>query len=344
MMTSARWKWKGTLLGLALVATGALGGCEEDPQENADAGIYSDGVMAVATVQGFVWDAEAFYVASATCTKPCAPSTLAPSSALFRAAIVPGATIGLFDPQQPQTAAAFPATDPSGTDGGFYVEGVPLRATPPFLPYVSSVQQLATDAGAPTFSYLPTRTLKGIATSKTTFCVAQPANVVSDSGVLDAVARYRTSIGTPTTVGDLVDPSKSGGVVVWWLWNPGAATARVPALGAAVTADVGETFNLAWSAPGKGPAFQAARGFWVNTMGPTTKGALPVTVTLLPPNAGTPPMVTFTATDSMMAADGSRPFNFPKLAAIEVAPGVTYGELQALTTGAAPPAVSACNP
>lgn len=338
---------RGGALAIAVITGGVLGaGCEEELPDAQDAGVFLDEAAGSATVQGFVWDAEAYWLAFANCGMQCMlPPLLLPFSPLYQAAAVPNAGVALFDPTQPMNPAAFPAMNLTGSDGGWFITGVPLRPAPPFFPIVGSVQQTGNDAGAPTVGYLPTMTLKPISTANTTLCLSQGANVVSDSGVLEAVAIARTLSGTPTTVGDLVDPTKTGGVVVWWLWMPGAGQLRVPAFGVSTSADQGTTFQIGWAPPGVIPApIQSKRGFYVSTM-PGDMGALPISVTVMPPLQGPPPSVTFTQTDHVTAEDGSRPFTFPSLGALQVGPGVvTFGELQASSPGAGAPPSWVCLP
>lgn len=338
-----------TLLALALASATVLPACEDELLESVDAGVFTDAAVGIATVQGFVWDAEAYWLAFASCGMQCMlPPLLLPFSPLYQAAAVPNAAVGLFDPTTPMNPLAYPAKGLTGLDGGYFIEGVPLRSAPPFFPIVGTVQTAASDAGV-RVGYLPTMTLKPIGTAKTTLCLAQSTHVVSDSGVLEAVALHRTATGTPTTVADLIDPTKTGGVVVWWLWMPGAGQLRVPAFATTVTADVGTTYSLSWIPYGVGSPFltavQSKRGFYVNTMGPADPGGLPITVTVLPPLQGPPPSVTFTAVDPVTLPDGSRPFHFPTLGPIQVGPGaVTFGELQALAPGLGAPPSWVCLP
>lgn len=333
-----------TALALACGVFGA--GCEEELPDSLDAGVFLDEAAGAATVQGFVWDAEAYWLAFAGCGMNCQlPPLLLPFSPLYQAAAVPRAAVALFDPTQAMNPSAFPsAANLTGPDGGWFITGVPLRPAPPFFPFVGAVQN-GVDGGTPPVNYLPTMTLKPISTANATLCLSQGANVVSDVGVLEAVAIARTLGGMPTTVGDLLDPTKTGGVVVWWLWMPGAGQLRVPAFGVSTSADIGTTYQIGWAPPGAIPApIQAKRGFYVSTM-PGDMGALPISVTVLPPLTGPPPAVTFTQTDHVSAPDGSRPFTFPSLGALQVGPGVvTFGELQASTPGQGAPPSWVCLP
>ena len=331
-----------TLAALLVAATG----CEDELAAPDDGGVYSDASAANATIQGFVWDPEAYWLAFAACGQNCMlPPLLLSFSPLYQMAAVPNAVVGLFDPLQPTMPLAYPGAGPTATNGGYNITGVPIRSNPPFFPLVALVQPgPGSDGGAPQVGYLPTLTMKPIATGKSTLCIDQSTLVASDSGVLEAVAKHLTATGKATTVADLLDPTKSGGVVIWWLWIPGNGL-RVPAFGTGMTADAGTTFNISWLPPGVGPPFitaiQSKRGFYVNSIGPMAPGAAPgLTVTVMPPLAGPPPSVTFTAVDPVTDMASGRPFMFPKLSGIQVAPGaVMFGELQALAPGAsgAPP-------
>jgi hypothetical protein len=227
-----------------------------------------------------------------------------------------------------------------------------LRSTPPFFAVSVVPQGLpGFDGGLPTATYLPTLTAKPIATGKTTLCLDQAAGAVSDSGPLDAVAKFLTKTGTPTTIADLTNPMKTAGVAVWWLWLPGPGALRVPAFGAQMTADIGTTYQISWLPPGTLPPFlniQSARGYFVNAGPPGPMGPPPAPglfVTVLPPLMGLPPAVTFTASDPVMDSTQGRPITFPPLPPSQIPPGmITFGELQGLSPGAGAPPDWVCLP
>jgi hypothetical protein len=331
------------LFGALALATAV--GCEDDFTDTPDSGQFSDGAVAVTHVSGYVWDAEAYWLALANCAPPgemCQlPPIVLPGTPLYAQAAVPNAIIGLFDPLQPMQLMPLPfmAVDPTGFDGGWHIENVTRRPNPPFLPVVGAVlpkpSPLPTDP-----TYLTTMTLKPIATNGVQ-CLSQAAGVVSDSGALEAVAKAMTLGGTTTTVADLLDPTKTGGVVVWWLWMPGPPVLRVPAFGATMQADMGTTFTIAWLPPGLlPPAVQSKRGFFV-TSGPAGPADPPrpgLSVTVLPPLMGPPPMIQFTPMDPVTDEASGRPFSFPPLPPMQLGPGIaTFGELQGATPGQIPP-------
>jgi hypothetical protein len=334
---------------LALAPIFAGGGCDDEVIVNSDSAVFSDAGLATATVTGYAWDPEIFWYVLATCAPPgqmCnLPPLILPNTPIYSQAAVSGAAVGLFDPLQPTQTMPLPFASAglSGFDGGWVVTGVPLRSNPPFFA-VAAVPPggMGVDGGVPGTNYLPTFNMKPIGTAKTTLCLSQPAGLVGDSGVLEAVAKYRTIHGNPTEVKDLLDPTKTAGVAVWWLWIPGAASLKVPAFGASVKADIGDTYTLSWLPPGI-PAFaalQSARGFFVNNdfMGMAPGAAPGVSVVVLPPltSGGAPPTVTFTAGDPVMDEKSGRPYRFTALPPSQIPPGlISLGELQGLSDGAA---------
>lgn len=351
-----------TSSGFALLCVVALAGCDDGEPIAPDATLFDyDGGLG-ATIQGYTWDPEAFFWGLATCPPnpeqcPYPPITI-PKSPLFPRTVVRGAAVGLFDPTQPMQTMPLPfrAASPTGDSGGWQVAGVPTRPEPPFFA-VAAVGDGGGLVQAPVPSlpeippahYFPTQTLKPIATGATTFCLDQATGLIGDAGVLDAVARYLTSTGTPVSAADFIDPAKYGGVAVWWLFQSGPPVLRVPAFGASVTADQGRSFTIHWLAPGTGPAevtaIQSPRGFFVDAAGGSGPGLdVAVTVVLLPPVEGPPAMVGFTPTDPVSDATQGRPFSFPPLPpAMPIAPGiVSWGELQALTPNSPPPPEFVC--
>jgi hypothetical protein len=341
-----------------VVALAAPAGCDEGPSA-PDMTAFGDAGVSTAIVQGYTWDPEAFWWMLGTCV-PSGPScplppVQVPGTPIYETAKVTGALVGLFDPTQPMQTMPLPfnADAPSGESGGWTIEGVPLRPAPPYFPIAVKPPSTASggDGGAggpvPPAGYLPTFTVKPISTGHTTLCLGQETALVSDGGVLEAVAKH---LGLPSA-GVLLDPTRFGGVVVSWLYTPGDPSLRVPAFGAFTAASAGTSYDVRWLPPGAGPppvvARQSRRGFFVNTDGPTSTlgAAVGVTVTTLPPLMGPPTAVTFTATDPATDAATKRPWTFPTLPAIMPAPGlVTFIGLQAIDFSRPPAPAWVCLP
>jgi len=177
--------------------------------------------------------------------------------------------------------------------------------------------------------------LKPIAT-RFNYCMGQPAALLGDTGILEAVAKHLTLTGTDTTVTDLSSPARFGGVVVWWMLQPSGAGVHVPAFGTSIEANVGQVLNVNWAPPGAlPPDVQSERGFFVDAEAPVS--GMGIVVTLLPAKAGPPAPVQFTAIDPVTDAEQGRPWAFPPLGPITVGPGISFGELPAIAGGSAPP-------
>jgi hypothetical protein len=351
------WRYSGALIGLVAFAS-----CQDGKASQSDGAVFDyDGGIG-ATVQGYTWDPEAFFYGLATCPPdpehcPYPPITI-PKSPLFPRTIVTGAAVGLFDPAQPMRMMPLPfaAAATTGDDGSWQVARVPTRPGPPFFA-VAAVgdggglvpAMVPMLAPIPPAHYFPTFTLKPIVTGATTLCLDQATGLIGDSGILEAVARYLKSAGKKVSAADFIDPGKYGGVAVWWLYQAGPPVLRVPAFGAYVKADQGQSFSIYWMPPGAGPAavsaIQSARGFFVNMAGASGPGLdIAVTVVLLPPVNGPPAMVGFVPTDPVSDSTQGRPFTFPSLPpAMPIAPGiVSWGELQANTPDSPPPPDFVC--
>ncbi|MGQ0507697.1 MAG: hypothetical protein ACT4TC_20535 [Myxococcaceae bacterium] len=326
--------------------------------------VYGDYVSGATFVQGYAWDPEAFFFSLATvCPPPPAPCAFPPLTLPedpnlglhFERSAIQGATVYLFDPAQGKPA--FAASTPSKASGGWQVKNVTSRPGPPFFPLwadPSGQEKPTLKAFGPTTlppipagDYGPTFVLRPIFTQFTD-CIGMAAPLVSKVGVLDAVAKYLTATGTPTSVADLYSPAKFGGVVVTWLYASGPSALRAPAkgstLGAAVTSPASVTarvLHIDWAPPGVGPPTQSPRGFFVNDA--VTASPQGLTVTLLTPAAQPPTLVAFTPGDPVTDAANDRPWQFPPLPPMPIAPGtLSFNELQAVPRGSPPPPQFVC--
>jgi hypothetical protein len=237
----------------------------------------------------------------------------------FERAQVRGASVAIFDPMTGMPAGS--ANAPTGLDGSWYVPSVASRGDVPYFTFAvdGSLPPEGPDGFGggflppipPTPGYLPTLALQPIFTHLSTACFFQQSPQLGSTGILEAVAKYLTDKGTPTQVSDFLDPSKVGGVVVWWSYFPGPPFMRLPAFGAGIEVGGGEgplpagtrVMGLVWAPPGGGPPhLQSARGFFVTEEGTETAGGVTgpfsgigLSVAVFPPSAGGPHFATFKA-------------------------------------------------
>jgi hypothetical protein len=329
----------------AIVLLFALAGCQPR-YSGADAGrlVLEAKVERSTNVIGHVWDPEAFFAGTASCGMTCPiPPLTVPGLPFYEGSVVAGATVAIFDPIAGKPDGISNVT---GADGIWEVKGVTSRSNPPMFA-AASHDPLAL-AGKPALSpfgppflptiapatYVPTFSLRPIATGWAQ-CLGQVAGLLSNNGILQAVAKFRTSKGMNTQVNDLLDPQKFGGVVVWWSWLPSDSFVRVPAYGTTVTASVGTVLNLNWAPPGtKSQTIQSARGFYVDEAAPVS--GIGLTATVLPPGTGFTTDVQFTAVDKVQLPAQGRPWVFPALPPIPVAPGASFGQFPAFQAGDVP--------
>ncbi len=307
----------------------------------------------VTTVTGFVWDPEAFWFTLASCGQTCPiPPIRIPGVPIFDRSLVNGTAVALFDPVTAQ--ATLTAAKPTGTDGAFELLGVPSRPGPPFLAFATRTgpeSTALTPAGPPTLTpvpaaaYLPTLTMKPIFT-RTTNCIGQGAALVSDKGALEAVAKYLSQQGSATTVADLINPARFGGVAVLWAYRAAGPPVRVPAFGVKVTTSGGTLLPINWAPPGAPLpppllALQSHRGFFVDTSAP--QAPLGLAVLLLPPLQGPPSPTQLAVVDPVNNAADGRPWAFPPLPPMVIAPGlISFIELPGLQPGSPPPPEWVC--
>jgi hypothetical protein len=269
-------------------------------------------------VSGFSWDPEAFFMNLAFCGGPACPIPpfLLDESPLYQRSAVRNATIAAFDPK-----VGAPAVAPVRTDGlGMWtIPAVPSRTDVPYFITALPTGELPTEVIGPPLppvpqgGYVPTVTLRPVVTHNSVCAVQEAANL-STVGILDAVARYLTSKGTPTSVADFVNPAKFSNVVVFWLYQPGSPLLRVPADGTTIEASAGQVLHLEWAPPGVPPAeLRSARGFMVAEG--SLVSPLGLSVVLLRAGAGVPPVVTYSVRDPSSNEALSRPWFFPPIVA-----------------------------
>ncbi len=192
--------------------------------------------------------------------------------------------------------------------------GVAFNADFPSPPFVA----------IPVGKYGKSTTLRPIFTNAPN-CALQMALMAGDQGALDAVARYRTSKGMPTTVADLLDPAKSSGVALLWA-HPAFFFEYflVPGDSSSAAATVGTVYNLSWSPPDPMAVNQSPMGYSVTEDATSPIGYFAI---VLPPGGDGTTKVTLsdTVSDPMQA----RPFQYPpqelKLLSGEVSIGRVFG-------------------
>ncbi|RKH13330.1 hypothetical protein D7V97_06030 [Corallococcus sp. CA053C] len=337
---------------LSALAVGA--GCESNPSTGSvgtpivNTPEFQDTDLGTLTtrVSGFAWDPEAFFFSWITNGGPASPITpiISEINPLFLRSVTQNAQVTMLDP-----VLGKPAVPPvAAAANGFWVSPtVPSRASPPFFSLnagggsLPTTQPPGTPATLPPIPpvgrYLPTVTLRPIATAHS-MCVLQESLAIGDNGILDAVARYLTATGTPTTALDFVDPTKFHGVNVFWLFQPGFPMLRAPAPGTTIEATSGQVFNVAWQPPGSTsipPGLQSPRGFVVQAGSPTS--GLGIIVVTQPASGPRAPGVRFTVVDNTTDAANRRPWKFDPINA-PIVPGViTFAGLQIRPSTFEPP-------
>jgi hypothetical protein len=285
--------------------------------------LYVEGTGKTTSLTGFAWDPEAFWFSVATCGGEACPipPLLAVGIPHYERALIGGASVSVFDPMQGAPAAS--ATGPTAVDGSWFVSGVPSRGEVPYFTFGvdGSIPLEGPDGFGGGFlppipatpGYLPTLALQPIFTDRSTACFFQQSPQLGSTGILEAVAKYRSAHGKPTTVEDFLDPSKIGGTVVWWSYMPGNPVMRIPAFGAGLEVghpelpapDGTQVLAIGWAPPdaaegdlppGVTKALQSKRGFYVAGESESTENgvAVPATdlglaVVVLPPPAGEEP-------------------------------------------------------
>jgi hypothetical protein len=154
------------------------------------------------------------------------------------------------------------------------------------------------------------------------------ANLVSDKGILDAVAKYLTSKGKPTNVSDFINPTKYAGVTVFWLYVPGFTYWRLPAAGTGIEATAGQVLTVDWAPPGVlPPTVQSPRGFVVTETSVVSSVGVAV---VLHPAGSSSGVVTYQVKDPTTDDAQFRPWKYLPIQAAP-APGViTFAGVQLL--------------
>ncbi|RKG65754.1 hypothetical protein D7V80_22205 [Corallococcus sp. CA054B] len=352
----------GSLLGAALLNAG----CQES-SNNPAASTFTprptyenrepEGLTS--RVTGFTVDPEAYFFNLAGCAptpEQCQlPPLYAEFSPLLQRAVVENAAITLLDSATGQVLAESGVVAPSDANGVWTLDKVPTRRGAPFfvlsqvspeMPGMPAIPsgKLANNAvmplpppmltlqSVPEGDYVTTLTVRPVVPAHSA-CVGLEALQMSDKGILEAVAKYLSFEGTSTTVADLLNPGRFGGVTVFWLYRPGFPVFRVPAANTTVEASAGRVLNIEWAPPGVLPEplnlLQSARGFFIPPGPPAPYSSLGLVAVVHPPSPpGPPPVVHFEAKDSTTSDPEGRPWVLQPLD-LPVAPRtVTFAGLQ----------------
>jgi hypothetical protein len=331
---------------IALVAGSLVGsGCgpESQPPPVTTDSVYVDPVTPTSAVAGYAWDPEAFFINVQNCGGAACPipAMLSEAIPLFMTAVVQGATVMAIDPL---AGAPTGAPQQSGPDGTWRIEGVPGRKDVPYFIVTAgtgTLGELPPGFPAPPLppvapaNYVPTMTARPIfATSAG--CYFQEAAHASDNGVLEAVARYRTAKGQPTTVADLLNPEKFAAVSVFWLYAPALLPSLLsPADHTTLEVSAGSKYHIDWAQPESLPDVQqSTRGFYVKEG--TDSSPIGVTAVVVPAGPAAPAEVTYTPVDTVVAAEIGRPYQFFPMPLPAIPGQVSVASLQ-LFSGFPPP-------
>jgi hypothetical protein len=339
------------LLGL-IISLGVVSGCGDDSTPpGPDTSLYVDRGNPTATLTGFSWDPEAFFFNLAMCggeTCPV-PPMVADGIPLLTFASVVGSSVMVLDPTADPTAPPAGVGQPTAEDGLWRVTGVPQRTEVPFFvatgldpTHTGTLLDLPPEfplwpvqVPKPKVSYLPTMTLRPIFTTAS-LCAWQEAAHISDNGILEAVAKYRSAHGTPTAVMDLIDPTKTGGVTIFWLFAPALTipSIMVPAFDTTLEASAGTKYHINWAPPGTLPVeIQSERGFFVDDS--VDRSGIGVIVVMLPADFHDPEVL-YQVVDPINDPEHGRPYQMFPLPAPPIPGMISYSSLQLMPAGPLP--------
>jgi hypothetical protein len=220
-------------------------------------------------------------------------------------------------------------------NGFFEVVGVPSRADVPFYMFstgTGTTNEPPPPPNGPGFpgptivktTYFPTVSTRPINTMFAT-CVSQEAVVIGRNGVLEAVAKYLTSIGRPTVVNDFMDPARYHSVAVVVTHHAGNQAVRAPANGISLEGTQGEVYVLDWAPPDADP-LRSARGFKVTTAATSPVG---FNVVLMRATSPRPDTITYKFKDTLTDPVSIRPWAFREIQEPPHSGVVTYIGAQA---------------
>jgi hypothetical protein len=339
---------------LLATATGCSLGPTE-PLEPEPASPYTELPAATSTVSGIVYDPEAFFYEMALW--PQGPGG-SPPPALFDG--VPYLVFSSMEAKMELVSADASAVAGSGGSlpmGSWQVSGLPtsntaqyhMRASPPPAGVVlGGAAPYPSPAPLPGgMTYYPTTTLRSIAPHNT-LCQMQVATLVGSGGALGAVANTLSFMGQPTTAADLLNPTRTGGVLLFWVYAPSFAFDLfvIPSGGIKVEpASIptgAQLFAIDWAPPFVNIPGQSTLGYMANPQ-PNAVSMLGYYALVLPPGE-TQSQVGLTLTDTVTSSPNDppnpfppRPWGVPSIKKV-VRPGeVSFSRLHAYSTLPPPP-------
>jgi hypothetical protein len=312
-------------------------------------GEFADLGTPKARLSGSVFDPEAFFYSLANFPPDPVPENNPPPALfagipfLIHSALPDTVVIA----QSGTTLAA--QSEPSLPTGEWQMTGLPVNGTTyEYLaqPPTSDIQ-LGEGLPSPPFApiplarYFPTRSLLPVVPNQT-YCLSQVANAVGSKGALEGIAKFQSLGGPPVSVSDLLNPAKSGGVVLTWVYAPSplldlflipSGDARpMSRLGITMASNVGTVYALEWAPPGAlPPELQSEMGYFVSDQGPSSLGYYAV---VLPPGAASTQLHA-TFTDLVEDPEQGRPWTVPDVRAT-VYPGVSFRRHWAVMEGPPP--------
>lgn len=278
-------------------------------------------------VQGFVFDPEAMFISGRTCGSAC--RGLGPELSLetphLPRTFVTGARVDVVD-GLPATKKVSTSAKASDNKGIFTTAPVLSRDDRPYflMAHAESgrLESLALE-GAPPIpdgsGFVPTVNLRPMP-ARYGHCSFQPAPILPSNGMLEAISKAMSAAGTPTTVQDLLDPARFGGVAIIATQRPIFFIDVTPADGITLEPSAGTVFDFNWAAPDDASvpvevkAIMSQRGFVVSDTGASPIGIAAVVV---PPGTGE---VTITVKDPVEEASSQRPWTWPAIR-VSLTPG-----------------------
>jgi hypothetical protein len=345
----------GTILAVSLVGAG----CEQSapPPESevfpTPQYVTQEPEGPMTRITGYAWDPEAYLLSLFGCGGPACPlpPILLDNSPLVLRSMVVGASVTVLDTQDGREAVPPGLSDMTGT---WVLPKVPSREAPAYLVRAAGQGTLAEVPfplpPLPPGNYLPTVTQRPVYT-RHSLCAAIEANHLSDKGILEALAKYLTDKGTPTTPADLIDPQRYAGVVIFWLYNPGFPYWRLPATspldvtgGTGIKLKVegpGQVLTVDWAPPGALPPpvapLQSTRGFVVFEFASESKTGL---TAVLYPAGSNPGEVTYEVKDTITDPLQLRPWTHPDVKATPRPGVITFVPIQLYFNGETPPKIT----
>lgn len=305
-----------SLLSSGLVASLLAGCIGEPPPPTEEPPQYSELPARQTIVSGVVFDPEVFFFSLATFPQsgPPGPNTPPPPPPFLfsfvpylHRAIPVGARVSVME-----GATVADTSDRVSPSGYWQVTDVPHLADAPRYNLRAEPTAAGITIGAPQMypsppfmpvpqgKYFPTTSLNRLRTGNTN-CMAQLSTIAGENGALNAVASMRGE-----TVEQLLDPSRTGGVLLIWALAPSLALDffNIPGGGITAQASRGELYSIGWAPPNSFPG-QSPMGYFVSGPPPSFLGYY--ALVLPKEGAGEPVTVTFRDTVTSRPNDPPSP-------------------------------------